>query len=73
MVATFWISYKFLADEDNIYACDLAYMLKINTYEFLAKEREVLLFINYNLFKLLKVFDEEETFYKEEKNLRASI
>jgi len=63
LITAFWISYKFLADEDDIYASDLAFRLKLKTNEFIAKEREILLFINYNLFKLLKIFNEEENIF----------
>lgn len=78
IITAFWISYKFLADEDNICADDLAYKLKMGTNEFVAKEREILLFIDYNLFKLLKVFAQEANIFnkkiKEQKlQLRASI
>lgn len=73
MLTVFWISYKFLADEDDLYAGDFCYKLKVNMKEFLAKEREVLLFIDYNLFKYLKSFNNELYCYKTETMRRASI
>jgi hypothetical protein len=73
MVVTFWISYKFLADEDDLYANELADILKIQKKDFLDKEREVLIFINYNLFKLLKSFDNERLVVREEVYRRNSI
>lgn len=73
MVVAFWISYKFLADEDDLYANELADILNIQKKDFLDKEREVLIFINYNLFKLLKIFDNERLVVTEEVSRRNSI
>lgn len=73
MTAAFWISYKFLADEDDLYASEIANMIKTKPKEFLEKEREILLFINYDLFKLLKNFDPDAIICNKEIMFRASI
>lgn len=67
MISAFWISYKFLADEgEYLFANEIADILKIKTKVFLDKEREILLFINYQLFKFLKSFDDEIIICNEE-------
>lgn len=70
MITAFWISYKFLADEDSIGATDLKYIFKrlkpddkynFKSKDFLTRERELLKTINYDLFKLLKEFELDQT------------
>jgi hypothetical protein len=53
-VACFWIAYKFIIDGDEFTSYILEKFSKYDYKLLLDKEKEILIFINYNIFKISK-------------------